>query len=322
MNQPDDATQALPTQRVPAEPSVTLPAHPPSGPAPTMSWGATEPTVSLGRAEPTMAMGGAEPTMALGGGEATVSWGGGEPTTAMGRAEPTVAMGGGRSTTPWGGDEATMSSGGAEPTTASGGGRSTTAWGGGGAPTASWAGTADVTRTGNAPAPTSVGGGEVRFGPGVPVAPPEAPAWPVAAPPPRRPSTLRRLTAVLSGVLSLALLVVAGLWIWQRLSPLEITEVTASVPRPAGERCDVTVDVVATVSTNGRAGVIEYQWLRTGSAPGALLTERVGWGQRSVELTLRWSFTGVGSTTETATVNIVSPAPVQAATEVSYTCPG
>ncbi|MBQ1026548.1 hypothetical protein [Micromonospora sp. C95] len=287
MNQPDDATEALPTQRVPAEPTVTLPAHPPSVTAPTVSLDGAEPTVSLDGAEPTVSLDGAEPTVSLDGAEPTVSLDGAEPTLSLDGAEPTLPLGGA--------------------------GRDTTA-----------AKVTVSTRTGGTalPAPTVGPGGELRFGPGVPVAPPAAPAWPAPPAPPRRPSPWRRLTTVLSALLSLALLTAAGLWIWQRLSPLEIGDVTASVPRPAGARCDVTVDVVATVRTNGRAGVIEYQWLRTGGAPGALLTERVGRGQRSVTLTLRWSFTGVGSTTETATVNIVSPAPAQAATEVRYACPG
>ncbi|WP_230688711.1 hypothetical protein [Micromonospora sp. WMMC415] len=167
------------------------------------------------------------------------------------------------------------------------------------------------------PSPT---GGEVRFGPGVPAAPPSAPAWPSPAPPPRRRPLWRRVTSVLSALLTLVLVAVVGLYLWQQFRPLEINGVTVAVPEPAGDRCDVTVDVVATVTTNGRAGEIRYQWLRSGSAPGAVLTERVGRGQRTVDLTLRWSFAGVGRTTETATVNITEPAPAQARTEVSYAC--
>ena len=125
---------------------------------------------------------------------------------------------------------------------------------------------------------------------------------------------------MLSTLLTVALLAAVGLHLWQRLSPLEVTGVTVTASQPAGDRCDVTVNVVATVSTNGRAGEIRYQWLRTGSAPGSLLTERVARGQRTVELTLRWAFSGVGTTTETATVNITSPSPVQAQTPVSYDC--
>ncbi|WP_260428306.1 hypothetical protein [Micromonospora globispora] len=37
-------------------------------------------------------------------------------------------------------------------------------------------------------------------------------------------------------------------------------------------------------------------------------------------LTLKWTFSGVGATKETATVNIIEPSPVQAGTEVAYRC--
>ncbi|WP_200214728.1 hypothetical protein [Micromonospora coerulea] len=62
------------------------------------------------------------------------------------------------------------------------------------------------------------------------------------------------------------------------------------------------------------------QWFRSDAAPGSLLSERVGRGQRSVLLTLKWTFSGVGATRETATVNLIEPSPVQAGTEVSYRC--
>ncbi|SCG53688.1 DUF3060 domain-containing protein [Micromonospora halophytica] len=184
------------------------------------------------------------------------------------------------------------------------------------APTAHGGRAGGATATGRGVPP----GGEVRFGPGVPTTPPAAPAWPTAAPPARRRPLWRRVVSVLSALLTVALVVVVGFWLWQRLDPLEITEVNVAVPRPAGDSCDVTVDVVATVRTNGRAGVIEYQWLRSGSTPGALLSERVGWGQKTVTLTLKWAFSGVGTTRETATVNIVDPSPHQARTEVTYAC--
>ena len=126
--------------------------------------------------------------------------------------------------------------------------------------------------------------------------------------------------SVLSGLLTLALIAVAGLYLWQRLRPLEVETVTVTVPKPAGNRCDVTVDVVATVRTNGRSGVIRYQWFRSDAPPGGVLTERVASGQRTAALTLRWTFSGVGRTTETATVNIIEPSPVQAGTRVAYRC--
>jgi hypothetical protein len=190
-------------------------------------------------------------------------------------------------------------------------------------------GAARVTAVGGAGAARTmvddVGGavaGEVRFGPGVPaVAAPAAPAWREPAPVRRRP-VWRRVVSALSTLLTVALLVVVGLFVWQRLSPLELEGVVVEVTRPAGQRCDVTVEVVATVRTNGNAGTIRYQWLRSGAAPGALLSERVGRGQRVVTLPLEWSFTGVGTARETATVNIVEPSVAQASAEVRYECRG
>jgi hypothetical protein len=166
-----------------------------------------------------------------------------------------------------------------------------------------------------AAAPTVRVHDQLRFGPGVPTA---SPAWPAPAGRPRR--RWRRLVSMLSSLLTLALLLVVGLYLWQRLRPLVVESATVAVPRPAGNRCNVTVDVVATVRTNGRSGVIRYQWFRSDASPGALLTEQVGNGQRTATLTLKWAFSGVGATTETATVNITEPTPIQAGTQVAYRC--
>ncbi|WP_433527988.1 hypothetical protein ACQPYA_16595 [Micromonospora sp. CA-263727] len=324
MTHPDDVTEALPTDRaLPSPATGGHPDHTPPRPVPP-----EEPTVRLGGAAPTGQLTSGEPTEHLTGGTPTAPLTGGTPTVYLGGAAPTVDLGAtsrvptGDATVHLGPDQETVSldqtvrQAVTEP--AATGGDLTVSSG-----TSVTAGPAGARTAAEAlAAPTAGPGGELRFGPGVPATPPPAPAWPAPAPPPRRRSAWRRLVSVLSTLLTLALLAAVGLWIWQRLSPLEIAELSVAVPRPAGEQCDVTVDVVATVQTNGRAGVIEYQWLRSGAAPGALLDERVGWGQRTVELTLRWSFSGVGSTTETATVNIVSPAPAQASTEVVYSCPG
>ncbi|MEV6304599.1 hypothetical protein AB0M02_34680 [Actinoplanes sp. NPDC051861] len=167
-------------------------------------------------------------------------------------------------------------------------------------------------------APTVRAPGEMRFGPGVPPTATAAPPWPSTAPA-RRP-LWRRLVSILSSLVTLALVVVVGLYLWQQFRPLVVESATVTVPEPAANRCDVTVDVVATVQTNGRSGTIRYQWFRSDAAPGAVLSEQVGSGQRTATLTLRWTFSGVGTTTERATVNIIEPSPVQATTQVTYNC--
>ncbi|WP_233257681.1 hypothetical protein [Micromonospora sp. S4605] len=319
----------------PVEPTVHL-APPPRQP------GGAEPTVHLGVGESTVQLGGAEPTVRWGAAGSTGHRAGGWTPPSAG--ESTVDMGAAGRPGPAAWPAAAESSQPTHPTggatTAAGTGTlygprtvaatpgstgpaGATTPGGTGTPTSGRAGAPTPGRAGAAAGASGAAavpaGGEVRFGPGVPATPPAAPAWP--APPPRRPrSVWRTVTSVLSTLLTLALLAAVGIYLWQRISPLEITGVTVAVPEPAGDRCDVTVDVVATVRTNGRGGVIEYQWLRSGSPPSNVLTERVGRGQRSVDLTLEWTFTGVGSTRQTATVNITSPAPMQAQTEVAYDC--
>lgn len=159
---------------------------------------------------------------------------------------------------------------------------------------------------------------EMRFGPGVPAAPAPAvaaPGWPARQ---SRP-VWRRVVSLLSSMLTLALVAVAGFYLWQRLQPIEVQSVTVAVPKPPGNQCDITVDVIATVRTNGRGGAIRYQWFRSG-VPGGILTEQVSRGQRSATLTLRWTFSGVGATTETATVNLIDPSAIQASTPITYSC--
>ena len=325
MTRPEEPTEALPARTVP----------PPVDPGATVDLGRTqppaEPTVYLAAAEPTVHLPGVQPTVHLTAAESTVHFAAAEPTVHLAGAEPTVQLGAGEASTRSGGGDATVRlpdpdatvhlGGAPTPGATTGYPRAATGY-----PRAA-AGAVGVTAAGayqevtaNARAGTGpsqpVPGGEVRFGPGVPATPPAAPAWPAAA---RRPRW-RTVVSVLSTLLTAALLVVVGLYVWQRLSPVEVEGVTVAVPQPAGDRCDVTVDVVATVRTNGRGGSIRYQWLRSDAPPGSLLTERVGRGQRSATLTLKWTFSGVGSTTETATVNIVEPSPVQAGTQVTYHC--
>ncbi|WP_431935272.1 hypothetical protein [Micromonospora sp. RP3T] len=341
MTRPEEPTEALPTRALPTgpardEPTVHLvPPRPPvdaDATAPLNVDPAGQPTAHLTRppvaADATAHLAGPAASGPVGG-EPTVHFGGGT----AGGGEPTVHFGGGTA----GGGEPTMYPGGGTAAGAASTVHRTGPWSAGGQPTAGYRSTTtgpngptagatagayrettvDARAVSGVPGPPP--GGELRFGPGVPATPPPAPAWPAV--PPGRP-VWRRVVSVLSTLLTAALLVTVGLYLWQRLRPLEIEQVAVAVPRPAGVACDVTVDVVATVRTNGRAGTIRYQWFRSDAPPGALLTERVGSGQRTATLTLRWTFSGVGATTGTATVNIVEPTPVQAGTRVSYRCPG
>ncbi|MFE9689481.1 hypothetical protein [Micromonospora sp. NPDC005806] len=304
MTRPEEPTEALPTRPVPLplDPGATVDLDR------TLAVGGAEPTVQLAAADPTVQLGTPDATVQLGALDQTVQLGAPEATAHLDLPDRTVDFGARDLAA-----DATVHLAG--PTLAA---TSPATIGYAGATDAYPRTTGDA-RAASGPAQPAPGG-ELRFGPGVPATPPAAPAWPTVAGARRPRPRWRRVVSALSTLLTLALLVVVGLYLWQRLSPLEVEGVSVAVPQPAGDRCDVTVDVVATVRTNGRSGVIRYQWFRSDAPPGALLTERVGRGQRTATLTLKWTFSGVGATTETATVNIIEPSPVQAGTQVAYRC--
>ncbi|MET8908711.1 hypothetical protein [Micromonospora sp. NPDC004551] len=321
MTRPEEPTEALPTRALPADPSATVDLGHDGRPDVSRS-GATvhlgpDATVHLGAPDRTASALGPDTTVHF-----TAPTGGAEPTVHFGAVpRPTVHLADASEPTTPLGAPAGHAPRPAQPTfTASP--RQHPAAVAGDAPTAGAYREATVGARAVTGAAAPAPGGELRFGPGVPATPPPAPAWPSL--PPARPSrpVWRRVVSVLSTVLTAALLVVVGLYLWQRLQPLEVEGVTVAVPRPPGVACDVTVDVVATVRTNGRGGVIRYQWFRSDAPPGGLLTERVARGQRTATLTLKWTFSGIGATTESATVNIIEPSPVQAGTQVRYRCPG
>jgi hypothetical protein len=316
---PSDRTAHLPGPAPAARPDPAAPTgHVPPAAA-TVHPGPPTPAV-YGGDQSTVRQGGATPSV-YGGDQATVRREG-TAATVYGGDQATVRQGG-TAATVYGGDQATVRQAAtaatvrrAEPApTVYGGDQGSTVYGGDQGSTVYGGEPGSTVHPGDT-APTVRAPGEMRFGPGVPVAPVPAPAWPVTAAPRRSRPLWRRLVSMLSALLTLALVALVGFYVWQRLSPLAVESVAVTVPEPAGD----TVDVVATVRTNGRGGVIRYQWFRSDASPGAVLTEQVGRGQDVATLTLKWTFSGVGTTTQTATVNITEPSPVQAGTQVAYRC--
>jgi hypothetical protein len=170
-------------------------------------------------------------------------------------------------------------------------------------------------------------GVRLRFGPGVPPAGPRpvGRATPPAAPtpPPGRPPNRRRRRAVLSGLLTLALAIgVVGVLWWRQRDPLDVTAAEVTTTIPAGSACDVTVDVVGTVRTNGRAGTFSYRWVRSDGGRSEVLDQSVAAGVSSVRVHLYWTFRGRGTYRATATLQVVRPTATEAAGVYTYACGG
>jgi hypothetical protein len=133
------------------------------------------------------------------------------------------------------------------------------------------------------------------------------------------------LTRVLSGLATLVL-VAAAAWTgwqwWQRLhNRVEVANVAvAPAPQPAAG-CDIQYDIVGTITTNGKAGTISYEWIRSDGQESGTLKQSVAAGQTSTTVHLYWKFTGEGSMTATATLRVLDPTRLDGATQFHYSCP-
>lgn len=154
----------------------------------------------------------------------------------------------------------------------------------------------------------------VRFGPGVP---PLA-VWNA---PNRRPTPSRTgpASVVLATVATAAFV---GLVVWLLLSrpaTMQVTGAAVMVADP-GIACDVTVDVVGTIDTNGQAGTVRYQWQRSDGTSSAELVETVDSGVTSVRVHLMWTLAGKGRYPARATLRVLAPNPTEAVGGFSYRC--
>jgi len=171
----------------------------------------------------------------------------------------------------------------------------------------------------------------IRFGRGV--ATPRAPQQTIAAPAPawqgstapypitRRPNqTRRRVISILSGALTVVLLALVGYYIVQRLTPLQLTGIAVGVAQPLGNSCDVQVDVVGNVTSNGGSGTFTYRWVRSDGAATGVFTQAVSFGTEATQVHLLWKFSGKGTLKAKATLQILTPQLAEASTEFTYNC--
>ena len=79
---------------------------------------------------------------------------------------------------------------------------------------------------------------------------------------------------------------------------------------------------MASVSTNGAAGTLTYQWTRPDATKGEVSSVRLPSGQRTLSTSLEFTFTGQGSAGGVATFQVLGPNPLSASgPAVTYMCP-
>ena len=165
----------------------------------------------------------------------------------------------------------------------------------------------------------------VRYGPGVPAAPPASQAgvtaeriWRTAHLPesPRRRVGLRRLFGT---ALTVILLAASGLVLYLRFhhAPFHVTGVTIS--RQTKTACGV--DVTGQITTDGSAGTVSYQWLfRPDRQAPQPLSQSVVAGQHAVYVTVAVQGQGHGSASQTVTLQILGPDPQAASAAFVVSC--
>lgn len=154
-----------------------------------------------------------------------------------------------------------------------------------------------------------------RFGPGVTAAPQWAGAG-TQQPPARRRRSARR--GVLLALVAVAA-VVAYLLLWHP-DPVAVTGAEVAPAAQPGQACNVTVDVVGTIHTNGKSGTIQYRWLRSDGESIGPLTQTAEEGQPVVQVHLLWTLSGRGRYPASATLEISAPQPMSATGGFTYSC--
>jgi hypothetical protein len=165
----------------------------------------------------------------------------------------------------------------------------------------------------------------LRYGPGVPASQAGVAAESVwrtghrAGPPPRQ-GRLRRVRRVLGSVLTVILLIAAGVIVWLRffdhspvhVSGVHITQVTKTT-------CGA--DVTGQIATNGSAGTISYQWVfRPQTQAPQPLSQSVTAGQHAVYVTVAVEGQGHGNTTQQVTLDVLGPDTGTASANVTISC--
>jgi hypothetical protein len=145
------------------------------------------------------------------------------------------------------------------------------------------------------------------------------PAWPDAAkarPKRRRPHWV----PILSTLITAAIIAAVAIYVFERNhQSLKVINASAAVANPLGKSCNVTVDIVGTIVTNGKGGPVSYQWYEN-TIPQPATTATDASGQDIVQVTLHWAFHGKGTQKATAELHVLSPNTAVGNTQFTYSC--
>ncbi|MBR7837741.1 hypothetical protein KDL01_30975 [Actinospica durhamensis] len=174
----------------------------------------------------------------------------------------------------------------------------------------------------------------VHFGPGVPMAVPTDRAtaiWRGAAEPEAGtsgsttmpPTQPRGQRWVLPLTVLILVIAVVAYFTWGR-SPASMSVTGVSVrTSSATVPCSGQETLTGVIVTDGGAGSVTYQWVRSDGTKSAVLHQTVNSGDKLVDVTLLWSFEGTGSLHATAVLNVLGPGAARSGSaSFDYSCSG
>ncbi|GAA3236663.1 hypothetical protein [Actinocorallia longicatena] len=94
----------------------------------------------------------------------------------------------------------------------------------------------------------------------------------------------------------------------------------AGVLRCDGKTSSRKIRVVATVTLNGRPGLLTYRWTQSDSRPQEPVQVRIARGEKSRDLPLDWTVSGAGRAERTATFEVLSPGTLRSHATFRYSC--
>jgi hypothetical protein len=171
------------------------------------------------------------------------------------------------------------------------------------------------------PGPPPPGSDMVRYGPGVPESQAGVTAEQVwrtgrMPEPARRPRRLRRVAGTAFTVLLLA---AAAVVLFLRFHHAPFHTSGASITGQTKSGC--AVNVTGKIDTNGAAGTVTYEWVFQPQAEAPQpQSQTVVSGQHSVFVTVAVEGQGHGSASQKVTLQVLSPDPASAPTEVTINC--
>jgi hypothetical protein len=139
-------------------------------------------------------------------------------------------------------------------------------------------------------------------------------------PAPPRQVRLRRIRRLLGLVLTVALLIAAGVVVWLRFFDHPAFHVTkVAITRQVKTSCGM--DVTGRIDTNGAAGTVSYQWVfRPQTQAPQPLSQSVVSGQHAVYVTVAVEGQGRGTASQIVTLDVLGPDPGTASATVIISC--